>query len=82
MAVVTGALGYRCPMATDNIALASAFEDLAVVLDRQADLLVRAVKRDGIDPATFDAWVNSLRDEAERARDMTHAIRDEGIEGV
>lgn len=72
--------GYRCPMPTDNIALASAFEDLAVVLDRQADLLVSAAKRDGIDPANFDTWIRSLRDEAERARDMTHAIRDEGIE--
>ena len=40
-------------MATDNIALASTFEDLAVVLDRQADLLVGAAKRDGIDPATL-----------------------------
>lgn len=67
-------------MATDNIALASAFEDLAVVLDREADNVVAAAKRDEIDPASFDTWVSSLRDEAERARDMTHAIRDEGVE--
>ena len=66
-------------MATDNIALVSVFEDLAVVLDRQADNVIAAAKRDGIDPSTFDTWVHGLRDEAERAREMTRAIRDDSL---
>lgn len=66
-------------MATDNIALVSAFEDLGVVLDRQADNVVAAAKRDGIDASTFDTWVHGLRDEAERAREMTKAIREDSL---
>jgi hypothetical protein len=64
-------------MGTDNIALVSAFENLAIILDQQADNVVAAAKRDEIEPDTFDTWVSSLRDEAERARAMTQAIRDE-----
>ena len=66
-------------MATDNIALVSVFEDLAVSLDRHADKVVAAAKRDGIDPSTFDTWVQELRDEAERAREMARAIRDDTL---